>query len=76
MADREKKKGTAIITNQVMLSEGIYSMWLEFPETGDVAASAVPGQFISMYSQDGSMLLPRPISICEIDREERLLRVV
>jgi len=76
MADREKKKGTAIITNQVMLSEGIYSMWLEFPETGDVAASAVPGQFISMYSQDGSMLLPRPISICEIDKEERLLRVV
>lgn len=76
MADREKKKGTAIITNQVMLSEGIYSMCLEFPETGDVAASAVPGQFISMYSQDGSMLLPRPISICEIDKEERLLRVV
>lgn len=76
MADREKKKGTAIITNQVMLTEGIYSMWLCFPETGDVAALAVPGQFISMYCQDKSRLLPRPISICEIDREERMLRVV
>ncbi len=31
--------------------------------------SARPGQFISMYTNDGSKLLPRPISICEIDKE-------
>ena len=30
---------------------------------------ARPGQFISMYTNDGTKLLPRPISICEIDRE-------
>ena len=37
---------------------------------------AVPGQFISMYTNDGSKLLPRPISLCEIDKEKNQLRVV
>lgn len=74
MAD--KKKSTAVITSQVMLSDGIYSMWLRFPKEADVAASAVPGQFISLYCKEGSRLLPRPISICEIDKEESMLRIV
>jgi dihydroorotate dehydrogenase electron transfer subunit len=51
-------------------------MWLKFPEEADVAETAVPGQFLSLYCEEGSRLLPRPISICEIDRTERLLRVV
>ncbi|MDD7404186.1 MAG: dihydroorotate dehydrogenase electron transfer subunit [Butyribacter sp.] len=72
----EKKKSRATVTSQVMLSEGIYSMWLKFPKEQDVAATAVPGQFISMYCNEGSRLLPRPISICEINKEERMLRVV
>ena len=74
MAD--KKKSTAVITSQVMLSDGIYSMWLKFPKDADVAAAAVPGQFISLYCKEGSRLLPRPISICEIDRKESMLRIV
>ena len=74
MADR--KKCTAQITSQVKLAEGIYSMWLKFPEDMDAAGMAVPGQFISMYSADGSRLLPRPISICEINAGGRILRVV
>lgn len=40
------------------------------------AKDAKPGQFISMYTTDGSKLLPRPISICEIDKENGRLRVV
>ena len=40
------------------------------------AETAEPGQFISMYTNDGSKLLPRPISICEIDKEKGALRVV
>ena len=76
MTDKEKKKSTAFIVNQVILSEEIYSMWLKFPKEADVAAAAVPGQFISMYCQDGSRFLPRPISICEIDAKESMLRVV
>lgn len=71
-----RKKCAAQVTSQVKLADGIYSMWLKFPEEMDAAGIAVPGQFISMYSADGSRLLPRPISICEINSADRMLRVV
>ena len=47
-------------------------MWIRC----QAAETAQPGQFISMYTNDGSKLLPRPISICEIDKEQGMLRVV
>lgn len=72
----EKKKSVAVVESQVQITDGIYSIWLKFPKEQDVAKSAVPGQFISMYCKDGSRLLPRPISICEIDREKSMIRVV
>ena len=72
----DKRKCTARIENQVKLAEGVYSMWLGFPEDAGIAGEAVPGQFISMYSGDGSRLLPRPISICEINAPGNMLRVV
>ena len=70
MADR--KKENAVVISQEMLADGIFSMWLRT----EAAQTAVPGQFISMYTNDGTKLLPRPISICEIDKEEGALRVV
>lgn len=73
MADR--KKCVAYIESQVKLADGIYSMWIKFPEICSIK-EAVPGQFISMYSKDGSRLLPRPISICETDAPANMLRVV
>ncbi len=36
----------------------------------------MPGQFIDLYSRDGAKLLPRPISLCEIDQKEGRLRIV
>lgn len=51
---------------------GFFSMWIQTK----AAKTAKAGQFISMYTNDGSKLLPRPISICEIDREGGKLRVV
>lgn len=66
-----KKKAT--ITDNSMLAEDIYSMWLEIM---DIADAAKPGQFVSLYCNDGSRLLPRPISICEIDREKGAIRLV
>ena len=66
MAD--KKKTMAVIRSQENITKDIFSMWLEFEANANVVNSAVPGQFISMYSADGSRLLPRPISICEIDK--------
>jgi len=70
MADR--KKENAVVISQEMLADGIFSMWL----CTEAAKTAVPGQFISMYTNDGTKLLPRPISICEINKEESALRVV
>ena len=70
MADR--KKENAVVVSQEQLSNGIFSMWLQT----EAAAAAKPGQFISMYTNDGTKLLPRPISICEINKEAGQLRVV
>lgn len=68
----EKRKENAAVISQEKLAEGIYSMWIRTEASG----SAKPGQFISVYTNDGSKLLPRPISICEIDKEEGKLRIV
>ena len=67
-----RKKETALVVSQEQLADNIFSMWIQT----EAAASAKPGQFISMYTNDGTKLLPRPISICEIDRENGRLRVV
>ena len=67
-----KKKENALVISQEMLAPDIYSMWLQT----EAASEAKPGQFISMYTNDGSKLLPRPISICEIDKTAGRLRVV
>ena len=68
-----QKKVNAVIHSQEKLAEGIYSMWLDVPE---MAKAAVPGQFIAVYTNDQSKLLPRPISICEADKENGRLRIV
>lgn len=68
-----KRMETAAVVSQKLIARDIYSMWLQ---TEEIAGLAVPGQFISMYTEDKSRLLPRPISLCEIDREKRRIRVV
>ena len=69
----EKYKETAEIIKQEKIGTGIYSMWLQ---TQQIAGAARPGQFISVYSKDGSRLLPRPISICEANAQNGQLRIV
>jgi dihydroorotate dehydrogenase electron transfer subunit len=61
------------IAENVTIAPDIFSMRLEAPEIADVAG---PGQFVSLYCKDGSRLLPRPISICEIDRRTGIIRLV
>jgi dihydroorotate dehydrogenase electron transfer subunit len=56
-----------------MLSDGVFSMWIQ---TDEITAQAKPGQFVSVYTRDSSKLLPRPISICETDKENGRLRIV
>ena len=69
----KKTKRSCKIISQECIGKDIYSMWLN---AGEIAKNAVPGQFVSLYSRDGSKLLPRPISLCEIDKEEEKLRLV
>lgn len=68
----ERKRETAVVVSQEEIADGIFSMRIRT----DAAENAAPGQFISMYTNDPSKLLPRPISICEIEKENRVLRVV
>ncbi len=70
MAD--KRKENAVVISQEQIADHIFSMWLKT----EAALTAKPGQFISMYTNDGTKLLPRPISICEINKEAGQLRVV
>lgn len=69
----EKNKETAVVIRQDSIAPNIYSMWLR---TDEIAQYAKPGQFVSLYCKDKSHLLPRPISICEIDKEDNALRLV
>lgn len=67
-----KKKETAKVYKQQQIAPGIYDMWI----STTLAHQAKPGQFISVYTQDKSALLPRPISICETDTANARLRIV
>lgn len=69
----EKFNEQAIIIRQEEIADEIYSMWLR---TENIAHNARAGQFISVYCNDGSRILPRPISICEIDRQDSAIRLV
>ena len=68
-----KSREFATVLEQKEIASGIFSLWLQ---TEQIAKDAVPGQFVSVYCSDGSHMLPRPISICEINAEEGKLRLV
>ncbi len=64
------------ITKTADLGEGIHELVFVCPP---MAREARPGQFINVYCDDASRMLPRPISICELpgDGQIRLVyRVV
>ena len=68
-----KVKITAEVVSQTCIATDIYSLILK---AGEIASQAVAGQFVSVYSKDGSRMLPRPISLCGIDKEAGTLRLV
>ena len=68
----QKKKVMATVMEQKQLAPGIFDMWLKT----ELASDAKCGQFIGVYPEDKSNLLPRPISICEVNKEEGMLRIV
>ncbi len=68
-----KYKEMVRVNSQEKIATDIYSMWIE---SANMANVAVPGQFISVYTNDTGKILPRPISICEVDKEQGKLRIV
>ncbi|MBD5505337.1 MAG: dihydroorotate dehydrogenase electron transfer subunit [Lachnospiraceae bacterium] len=68
----QKKKTKAMVVSQKQIAEQIYDMWLET----ELAQDAHAGQFVAVYPHNAATLLPRPISICEIDRGQSRLRLV
>lgn len=63
----------AVVKRQEQLASDIYSLILYAPE---IAGQAKAGQFVSVYSKDGSKLLPRPISLCEVEKVTGTIRLV
>ena len=61
------------IISQKKITEDIFSLWIE---VGDMVKDIRPGQFVSVYCGDVSRLLPRPISICEVAKATKAIRLV
>ena len=66
------RKSYKIISN-IMIKPSIYEMLIQAP---DIVKQAQAGQFVNLYCNDQSKLLPRPISICEVNHEKGNLRLV
>lgn len=67
-----KQKVTGIVLSQKEIAPAIYDLWIGT----ELARDAKPGQFIGVFPEDRSTLLPRPISICEVREDKQALRIV
>lgn len=68
----QKKKTTVTVVSQKQIAEQIYDLWLET----ELAKEAHAGQFVAVYPHNAATLLPRPISICEVDKDRERMRLV
>ncbi len=68
-----KNREFAEVLSQERIASDVYSLWLK---TEKIASEAAAGQFVSVYSRDRSRMLPRPISLCQIDRLRGAIRLV
>ena len=66
------KKDTGRLISKEELTDGIWSIWFKTA----IAADAVPGQFILVYTGVTAHLLGRPICICEVNDKKDELRIV
>ncbi|MBQ1849769.1 MAG: dihydroorotate dehydrogenase electron transfer subunit [Lachnospiraceae bacterium] len=67
-----KQKSTGIVVMQREIAPSIFDLWIRT----ELAKEAKPGQFIGVFPKDKSTLLPRPISICEVNEARTELRIV
>ena len=69
----QKHQENATVVSQKQLGDGIFDLTLEAKA---IANEAKAGQFVSVYSNEPSKLLPRPISLCGFDKEKGTIRLV
>lgn len=67
------EKIKAKLVRQDQIASDIFSMLIKAPS---IAEAAKPGQFVALYSKDGAKLLPRPISLCEINKLDGTIHLV
>lgn len=67
-----KKKASGFVVRSEEIAEDIFSIWIET----ELAKDANPGQFVGLFTNDKSAILPRPISICEVNEDKTELRLV
>ena len=67
-----KQKVTGIVTKQKEIAPAIFDLWIKT----ELAKDVKPGQFVGVFTKDKSALLPRPISICEVNADRTALRIV
>jgi len=68
----KSRVSSKIISNRSIATD-VFEMILECPT---VVAEAKAGQFVNLYCHHQGRLLPRPISICELDRENGRVHLV
>ena len=66
------KQRCRIISNNSLVDQ-VYEMILDYPE---IVNKVQAGQFVNLYCRHQGRLLPRPISVCEVDKENGSLHLV
>ncbi|MCL1936155.1 MAG: dihydroorotate dehydrogenase electron transfer subunit [Defluviitaleaceae bacterium] len=61
-----------IISND-QIALDIYDLYIKSPEE---VSKAKAGQFVSLFTDNPAMVLPRPLSLCDIDKESGIFRIV
>ncbi len=62
------------ITSNELIAAGVYSMTIKLPDITGMIQS--PGQFVNVYPKEKHTILPRPISICEVDAKNDSIRII
>ncbi len=70
MPAKQKTRGRVISQHEI--APAIFDLRIET----ELAQHASAGQFVGLYPKSGTTLLPRPISVCEVDKEAGCLRLI
>lgn len=74
MCNNSKKEKLSLkIIENVEIAKDIFRMTME---GGEISTIARPGQFLNIYCKQDSRILPRPISINSIDKENKTLTII